>query len=346
MPHPLRFVLRPLLAGFLLLPSARAWDYEGHRLVNQAALAALPAEFPDFARAPEAAERIAYLGGAPDRWRNNPDPPVRNATNPDHYFDLEYIGLAGLKLEEISDLRHVYAVQFATGRAARVAAFPPLDPVKNADRTQEMSGFLPWTITEHQGKLASAFSCLRVYRELGTPAEIANAEADVIQAMGVLGHYVGDSAQPLHTTMHHNGWVGDNPRDFSRWPGLHAWIDGGFIAKAGIGLAHVQLAVKPASAWALQPAAPGGRDPMFEAVLAHLAAQHARVLPLYELEKAGAFKAEVAATSVEGRAFVVDSLRTGAQALADLWWMAWKHAAPDVYLRTRLLQRKNAAAVP
>ena len=346
MPQPTRFFLLPLLAAFLPLPNARAWDYEGHRLVNQAALAALPAEFPDFVRAPVAAERIAYLGGAPDRWRNNPDLPVRNATNPDHYFDLEYIGLAGLKLEDIYDLRYVYAIQFDTARAARVAAFPPLDPTKNADRTQEQAGFLPWTITEHQGKLASAFSCLRVYRELGTPAEIANAEADVIQAMGVLGHYVGDSAQPLHTTLHHNGWVGDNPRDFSRWPGLHAWIDGGFIAKAGIGLAHVQPGLKPASAWTLRPAVPGGRDPMFEAVLAHVAAQHIQVLRLYELEQAGAFKAENAATSVEGRAFLVDRLVTGAQALADLWWMAWKHAGPDVYLRTRLLQRASAGATP
>ena len=34
----------------------------------------------------------------------------------------------------------------------------------------------------------------------------------------------------------------------------------------------------------------------------------------------------------------------GGQALGDLWLMAWRHAGPDVYLRTRLLQRKSAAA--
>jgi len=54
-----------LLAGFctLCLRPARAWDYEGHRLVNQLALASLPKDFPAFVSAPAAQERIAG-GGA------------------------------------------------------------------------------------------------------------------------------------------------------------------------------------------------------------------------------------------------------------------------------------------
>ena len=40
-------------------PFARAWDYEGHRTVNQLALAALPANFPAFVKTPAARERIA-----------------------------------------------------------------------------------------------------------------------------------------------------------------------------------------------------------------------------------------------------------------------------------------------
>ena len=51
------------------LPSARAWDYEGHRIVNQLALASLPSDFPAFVHEPAAAERIAFLAGEPDRWR-------------------------------------------------------------------------------------------------------------------------------------------------------------------------------------------------------------------------------------------------------------------------------------
>ena len=38
---------------------ARAWDYEGHRLINQIALASLPTNFPAFVFTPAAKERIA-----------------------------------------------------------------------------------------------------------------------------------------------------------------------------------------------------------------------------------------------------------------------------------------------
>jgi hypothetical protein len=337
-------LVRPLLFALLSALPCHAWDYEGHRMVNQLALASLPTNFPSFVRAPAAAERIAYLGGAPDRWRNTPDLPVKHATSPDHYFDLEYITLAGLKPSTLSDLRYVFALQFSVGRNAHAAAFPSIDAEKNADRTQEWPGFLPWAIAENAGRLKSAFSCLAVYRELGTADEVANAEADVIQAMGILSHYVGDSAQPLHITMHHNGWVGENPRGYSRWSGLHQWIDGGFIAKAGIGITNLLPRVTPANAWALPAPAAGAPDPLFAAILAHVVAQHAQVEPLYKLEQAGVFKAETAATSKEGRAFIEDRLLTGGRALGDLWVTCWKHAGPDVYLRTRLLQRSDRGA--
>src|ERR1019366_7650581 len=52
---------------------ALAWDYEGHRVVNQLALASLPTNFPAFVREPVAAERVAFLAGEMDRWRNTQD---------------------------------------------------------------------------------------------------------------------------------------------------------------------------------------------------------------------------------------------------------------------------------
>ena len=109
-------------------------------------------------------------------------------------------------------------------------------------------GFLPWAITEHYEMLKSAFSSLRTFEESGgTPAEIANAQADVVHAMGVMGHYVGDSTQPLHTTIHNNGWVGANPKGYTTWEGFHAWIDGGFNAKIGLTLAAVAARARPAN---------------------------------------------------------------------------------------------------
>lgn len=116
---------------------------------------------------------------------------------------------AGLDPQRVSDLRYVFAVDFATGRAAHTDKFPAINAARNKDRTREWPGLLPWAITEYYGKLKSAFSYLKTYETAGgTPEEIANAKANIVYLMGVMGHYVGDGAQPLHTSVHHNGWEG------------------------------------------------------------------------------------------------------------------------------------------
>lgn len=334
-----------LLVAVMLANSASGWDYEGHRIVNSAALAALPADFPAFVRAPEAAERIAFLSGEPDRWRNTPDLPLKHCASPDHYFDLEQITAAGLALENLPALRYDFMLAFAAGRAAHPTAFLPIDQERDRDHTAQWPGFAPWAITENYARLKSAFSYLKVYQELGTPAEIANAEANVIYQMGVLGHYVGDCAQPLHLTIHHNGWVGENPENHSRWPGLHAWIDGGFPAKADIRLEGILPQVVPAKPWSMA-ASPDERDPMFSAVLGFISGQHAFVLPLYQLESKGEFKSTAVATSTVGKKFIENRLLAGSQALASIWLTAWKEAGPDSYLRGQLESRRDSGTAP
>src|SRR5439155_8018692 len=92
----------------------------------------------------------------------------------------------------------------------------------------------PWAIVEKYGKLKSGFSYLKAFEDYGgTPEEIANAQQNIIYIMGVMGHYVGDASQPLHTTIHHHGWVGENPHQYSTNRAFHSWIDGGYFNKIG-----------------------------------------------------------------------------------------------------------------
>ena len=188
---------------------ASAWDYEGHRVVNQLALTSLPSEFPGFVRDSAAAERIGFLGGEPDRWRNVQDLPLRHSNGPDHYIDLEELAVYGLKAELLPVMRYDYVAQLALARHAHPEKFPAMDPGRNEDHTRELVGLLPWAMAESYSKLKSCISCLKAYEEGGgTPEEIANAQGDVIYVMGTMGHYFGDAGQPLHTTIHHHGWVG------------------------------------------------------------------------------------------------------------------------------------------
>lgn len=332
------------VAGLTLaVAPAQAWDYAGHRLVNEVALAALPPEFPSFVREPRNAERIAFLAGEPDRWRNTADLPVKQANGLDHYLDVEQLAAAGLDAATVTSFRYDFAVQFAAGRAAHADRFPGIDWSKNTDHSREWPGFAPWAVAENYGKLKSAFSYLKAFEEAGTPGEIADAKENILYVMGVMGHYVGDLAQPLHTTDRHNGWTGDNPHGYTTWSGLHAWIDGGFLAKAGVGFDELRPLVTPARAIALAPR-PDGRDPLFVAVMAYLLDQHAQVEPLYQLEKAGKFGHDDQPVTPEGRAFIDGQLVRGGEMLAAVWVTAWRNAGPDPYLRAQLLKRQAEAA--
>jgi len=350
-----RFSRHFLSLGFLVAAvSAAAWDYEGHRIVNQLGLAALPSDFPAFVHEPANAERLAFLAGEPDRWRNTPDYPLKQSGGSwtDHFCDLEQLPDAGIDPSTVSSFRYDFILAFAAGRAEHPGNFRPIDPAKNADHTREWPGFAPWAIVEYYGKIKSAFSYLKVFEELGTPVEIANARANAIYVMGIMGHYVGDCAQPLHTTIHHNGWVGPNPHGYTTWPGFHSWIDGGFLFKAGINRASLVPRLAPVR---ILPVAsrPDGRDPVFVSVMDYLIAQNRLVEPLYRMEKEGKFSDELekadrtkshpGPVDEAGRAFIEGQLLKGGEMLAALWTAAWRNAGPDVYLRGQLAKRHAAA---
>jgi len=193
---------------------------------------------------------------------------------------------------------------------------------------------------------------LKAYEEMGgTAEEIANARADVIHVMGLLGHPVGDCAQPLHTTDNFNGWVGPNSNGYTTWRGLHSWVDGGFVAKAGLNAVGLKSRVKAPAAFHLGPR-PDGRDPLFVAVMEWFLRQHTQVEPLYQLEKAGKLsnereKAERTPSffpgpvDPAGQVFMEERLLSGGEMLATLWVTAWQSAPVDTYLRGQLARRQD-----
>lgn len=340
-----RLSLLLVLVAAVSQPMLRAWDYAGHRIVNETALAALPDDFPAFVKAADAAERVAFLAGEPDRWRNVPDLPIKQANGLDHFLDVEHVVDAGLDLATLPSFRYDFAVAYAVGRAANAEKFRAIDPAKNKDHTQEWAGFAPWAITEGYGKLKSAFAYLKVFQDIGTPEEVAQAEANAIYVMGVLGHYVGDLAQPLHTTKHYNGWVDDNPQGYTTWNGFHAWIDGGFFAQVGVDLNAVTANLVPAKPISIAPRE-DGRDPVFVAVMDYVIAQNTKVEPLYQLDKAGKLKVDGTSDPAEARRFLEGQLRAGGEMLAAIWVTAWRNAPPDLYLRNSLLKRQATLPAP
>ena len=338
-------------------PNTRAWDYEGHRLINQLALESLPTNFPAFVTTAAARERIQFLAGEPDRWRNSSEPSLKHANGPDHYFDLDLLPACGLEISRLSPFRSEFTAQLAAARTAHAKDLPAIDPAKDLDRTRELIGYLPWTIVEYQGRLKSAFSYLKEYEAAGTPEEIANAQANVIYVMGVMGHFVGDGSQPLHTTRHHHGWVGENPQHYSTNSSIHGWIDGGYLAQFGFDEPALRRQLRPARPLARatqsraqaqpqsQPQPQSASGETFSAVLEYLSSQFKQVEPLYRLEKAGQLSGR-REKSADGHCFITRQLLQGAQMLGDLWLTAWQQAPPDLYLRSALAKRRAADDKP
>jgi hypothetical protein len=310
--------------------------------VNQVAIASLPTNFPAFALAPAARERIAFLGGEPDRWRNAPDLALRHDNGPDHYIDLEDLEHVGLAPSDLTPFRYEFMARLAVARDRHPDRFPPINPDRNADRTRELIGFLPWTITESYAKLKSAFGYLQVLEELGAAEEIANARENVIYLMGTMGHFVGDACQPLHTTRHFNGWVGPNPEGYTTTNRFHQWIDFGYLQKVGLTFEELRPQVKPAQ-WPWTDSPKVRPDGIFPGVIEFVLEQHRLVEPLYRLEKQGKLTGENE-LGREGKGFLARQLLQAGQMLGNLWLAAWQHAPPDAFLRARLLERKQAPA--
>ena len=266
-----------------------------------------------------------------------------HASGPDHYLDLEDLALYGLTPDQLPPLRYDFVADIVKARAAHPERFPAIDPARDSDHTRELSGFLPWAMTEYYEKLRSGFSTLAALEKSGgTPEEITNARQNIVYVMGVMGHFVGDASQPLHTTKHFNGWVGDNPNHYTTEHTIHQWIDGGFFRKTG-GIDVKKLSAKIHPAEKISAAAePNG---IFQTAVNFVVANNQLVEPLYQLEKDGKLSDQGDA-GAEGRAFLEAQLVKSGQLLGDLWFTAWQTAPEDTYLERELQQRGAPAATP
>ena len=153
-----------------------------------------------------------------------------------------------------------------------------------------------------------------------------------------MGHFVGDGSQPLHTTVHFNGWVGENPKGYTIKTTFHAWIDGGYFKKTGgIKIDALVGKIQPAT----RIAGAADSEAFFHNVVAYLVEQNKYVEPLYEMEKNGQLSGE-GDKGMEGLPFLNSQLVKAGQMLGNIWLTAWLEAPDDTYLEKQLQQRNTA----
>jgi len=310
-----------LAAVALVSPAAFAWDATGHRLIAALAIEGMGRGAPDWIRGETEARIIADGAATPDRWRESKVGQLKHLNDPDHYLDVEYLEPLGLTLETMPRLRYEYVKTCAAAREKGGEGFvgKPVNPKRDMAKTDEWPGFLPYSISEQYAKVQNAMLHARILEELNEPrraAQLAGAREMARAQMGILAHYVGDAAQPLHTTKHFNGWVGKNPGKFTSRAKFHSYIDGGVSRTHGI----TAETVRPACDFG-KDAGVDAMDP-WPAAIEHIGRSFGRMEPLYTLERDGTLDGP------EGKAFIVERLADGATTLSALYRAAWESSKP------------------
>ena len=85
-------------------------------------------------------------------------------------------------------------------------------------------------VTEPGSRVNLAKLYAPISPEYHDPAEVKQMLAfDVAFYMGWTGHYVADAAMPLHDSIHHDGWSGDNPKGYTRDPEIHGRFESQYV---------------------------------------------------------------------------------------------------------------------
>ena len=304
---------------------ALAWGATGHKIVNAVAESSLPALMPEFLRTPAAVAEIMALGPEPDRSKGAGNPHDADA-DPGHYVNADdTFSVAGVvKMNALPKDREAY------------------DAVLESAHSDEYHyGYLPYSIMDGWQQIRKDFAYWRVDNYLAQRStsphdrrwfanDRALREVLTLRDIGVWGHYVGDASQPLHLTIHYNGWGNyPNPKNYSMSDHLHSNFEGAYVRKFAR-LSAVATIVRGAAT--KLPYADGQavqtqvalsqtqENAVFAQIAEYMIGGLREVVPLYALEKRDAFSA---AGSAAGTDFAEQQLARGAMEMRDLIVFAW-----------------------
>jgi hypothetical protein len=303
-----------------------AWGFRGHTIANLAAVETIPADGPAFLKTYKA--YIGHLGPVPDTWRFTSEPYLRISEDPNHGWYTESFDF----IKEIPRSRTEFTLRVYDEYLRVSKTDPERAKLLNIRYTglqaySMMEGYERMKAGMRLYRLASSGNDIpglsdisRMYREISAlykdPEQVKTILAnDVAFYMGWLGHYVADGAMPLHNSKHHDGWVGENPRGYTRDPEIHGRFETAFVDLAGITEGDL-LAYIPKEARHF--------DDPWTAILDHMIQARESVEEVYRLDLRGAFKNP---NDAEARKFTCTRIASGAAFLRDLAYTAWIESA-------------------
>ncbi|HEX3700663.1 MAG TPA: S1/P1 Nuclease [Phenylobacterium sp.] len=290
--------------------TALAWGATGHRMIGEVAMRALPAELPGFLHSPQAAIDVGEFSREPDRAKGA-GKEYDADRDPGHFLDLGDDGriFAGPALAALPQTLADYdAALRAVGQDAWKAGYLPYSIV---DRYEQLAKDFAYWRAETAAEANPAWGAHRAWFS----ADRRRREGQILVAIGELSHFVGDGSQPLHVTIHFNGWGPyPNPAGYST-DKLHGPFESDLV----------QASVKEPAVAAELGAFHSCGCPIDQRTGAYLAATGQLVVPFYQMVKAGG----LAPGDPRGTAFATRQLAVGATELRDQIVEAWRISARE-----------------
>lgn len=308
--------MKRTLIGILLSSLVTGgWGPRGHQVANRSAVQSIPPDGPVFLR--EYEDWIAKTGPIPDSWRGVSEPYSKLFEDPNHGWFKEQFAF----MPSIPRSRYEFVLRLYD----EYLRIRDKDPARAARTNVRWTGTLPYAAMENFDRMKSSMRLYRALLKNGSEQSQKDARflaQDIAFYMGWLGHYTADGAQPLHDTIHHDGWQGENPKGYTTDPRIHGAFESAFVELIQLSESDVMPLVGKAKVL----------DDPFAAIVAHLDDAGTHVEEVYQLEKRGAF---ANAKDVETTRLVKTQLAKAATLLRDLTYTAWAQSGAPVARRDR-----------
>jgi hypothetical protein len=324
--------LASALTGAVMVLSPQpgwSWGHTGHVEISKLAAESLPREIPLFLRNDVAAWEIGELGPEADEskttgivtsvvnGRINTALTVHDAErDPGHFIDIDD---SGFVIGGAVPLTSLPPTRQAFDTAQRAATSP-------AGQTQ-YGGYLPYTIIDGFQQVRKDFAMWRAFKvglqTAKTPSDrayflthLALREQLIVRDIGYWSHFVADASQPMHVSVHFNGWGSfPNPNGYTTAP-IHAPFEGSFVRNF-IDVNAVRAQMRPYTA--------RGVTTIEQRVPLYIAESVAEVVPVYEAAKQSNNDNYATAQPLE-IAIVTKQLAAGASELRDEIVDAWQQS--------------------
>jgi hypothetical protein len=306
--------------GLLNLHALEAWGVRGHTVANLAAVEGIPEDGPVFLRAQEA--YIGHLGTIPDTWRGYTEPFLRISEDANHGWYTEQFDFIPNPPKSRTEFVLRVHDQYLKVKAT--------DPNRAKLINIRYTGTQAYSMMEGYERIKAG---MRLYRGVENPqdsrANLASTLAaisplyrdaaqvkqmlanDIAFYMGWVGHYVADAAQPLHNSMHHDGWSGANPKGYTRDPDIHGRFESRYVDLIEVTAPDVVKYMRKDARHL---------DDVWKAILDHSLEARNSVEDVYRLDLRGGFQKK---DDADARELVYKRLASGASFLRDLVCTAW-----------------------